>query len=54
MKPMANLTPDLSRGFDVMRRNTVLEHFTSHEAAKRYAATIKGAIVRYWAAKPAQ
>lgn len=51
---MANLTIDLSRGFDVMRRNTVLEHFTSYEAAKRYAATIKGAIVRYWVVKPEQ
>ena len=48
---MANLTIDLTRGFDVMRRSTVVEHFASYEAARAYAATIKGAVVRYWVQK---
>lgn len=42
---------DAEQGFDVMRRDVVIEHLDSYELAKRKAAERKGQYIRYWTAK---
>jgi len=42
---------DVSKGFDVLRGNKLLRHFGSYAEAHAYAATKRGAWVRYWEKK---
>jgi hypothetical protein len=44
-------TLDTTRGFDIMRGKTVLDHAPSYEAARRLCAQYKGAYIRYWVAE---
>lgn len=42
---------DVSRGFDVLKGKTELEHFDTYEEAREYAAKAAGRWIRYWEAK---
>ena len=44
-------TIDLSKGFDIMRGKTAVDHAESYEVAKRKLAQYRGAYIRYFVKK---